>query len=121
MGMLLTVDKGILKINLGFVEYKLKQSGDKFVLFSVKGKHECLAPNCDGEVYPHRIGSVHVALNGFAVDVEFKCSKCNLWFIRGIHLDRDTYYKVLSMAHKWVIFDEKFKDIYERLEKLGYW
>ena len=108
-----------LIINLGYVKFTLLIDVN-LKLIEKQGRMDCPHRSCNGEMYPHHISAVHTAMQGYAVDIAFKCYKCDCYDIHGIAVDKETYQKALRLSGKWVVFDEKF-EVAERLKRLGYW
>ncbi len=109
-----------LIIDFEYVKFILTIENAYLKLIEKQGKMDCCHKSCKGEMYPHHISAVHRAMNGYAIDIAFKCYKCDCYDIHGVAVDAETYKKALKLAGKWVIFDEKF-NVYERLKILGYW
>lgn len=97
---------------------------DGKVYIKYKGKYTMKCPLCGGELVPHQILTVHRPYKGWALDVTYKCSNCELvqWF--GIPITEEearqlTPYRRQWLTHIWEeIEEEKIK---KRLESWGYW
>ena len=119
---MIKIEDNKLMINLGYVKFTLYIEKYSLKLIEKEGKMSCCHRECDGEMYPHHISSIHRVLNGYAIDIAFKCYKCNCYDIHGIAIDERTYKKALNLLQrKLVFFDKKFMEIYNRLKFLGYW
>ena len=107
-----------LIISISGAKFYLKRFSNILVLYRKEGKLSCLQPECTGEMYPHKVLTVHRAYYGTALDIDFKCNKCSLYVLRGFAIDNE--YKYLNFTNKWVEVQVD-KEIKERLRKLGYW
>jgi len=72
---------------------------------------------------PHHTGRVHKPLNGYAIDVGFKCPYCSFFATFGIPIDGKLAEKLKKYENyffKWWE-EEDNSEVKERLKALGYW
>jgi len=104
--------------------WEFREVGDKLVVLSPI-KLKC--PFCGNELKPHHIGSPRRVMNGYAVDIHFKCPNCGFFATFGVPVDEANL--ELLKKHGGEFFewweieeDEELKrSIKDKLERLGYW
>lgn len=103
-----------LILTLPQVEYEIEERDNLLYARTLRGSYRC---HCRGERFPHRVGAYHRVLNGWALDVNFKCRDCHIFVIHGIPCEEDERLK--KFAGKFIINEDE--EIKRRLKELGCW
>lgn len=111
------------------VKWVIEYAMPEVKLIEQEGWLDCPHSRCGGEIKPHQITGVHRAYKGWAMDMNFKCNRCNHYEIHGFPIREEIVENVRKFAGKWVdwwssdvnLTEKDKKLIIERLKMLGYW
>lgn len=112
----------MLRIRVKNATYIVKLQGNKLI---------CKVENplrhyCGGTLLLHDIGAWHKVLDGYALDIHLKCTKCHEYTTHGvpsksIQCDEDIKKYCAKIITNFVEVNDETKEVIERLRDWGYW